>query len=140
MLGLRVLLWQSDGLEEKALLPQYLVHGNDGPTSQTDFFVDSLLAFSHLGVNARKFLVRVMSGMSGSDMNRKMPSVAVFFGFGPSSMLPPHDTERLNDLLTDGALIIPVVADTQRFSSCLEITFTNGFPVVDSTICETILP
>src|SRR3989442_13244949 len=43
MLGLRVLLWQSDGLEEKALLPQYLVHGNDGPTSQTDFFVDSLL-------------------------------------------------------------------------------------------------
>jgi hypothetical protein len=44
MLGLRVLLWQSDGLEEKALLPQYLVHGNDGPTSQTDFFVDSLLA------------------------------------------------------------------------------------------------
>jgi hypothetical protein len=43
MIGLRVLLWQSDGLEEKALLPQYLVHGNDGPTSQTDFFVDSLL-------------------------------------------------------------------------------------------------
>ena len=39
-----MLLWQSDGLEEKALLPQYLVHGNDGPTSQTDFFVDSLLA------------------------------------------------------------------------------------------------
>ncbi len=38
-----MLLWQSDGLEEKALLPQYLVHGNDGPTSQTDFFVDSLL-------------------------------------------------------------------------------------------------
>jgi len=48
MLGLRVLLWQSDGLEEKALLPQYLVHGNDGPTSQTDFFVDSLLATLNL--------------------------------------------------------------------------------------------
>ncbi len=44
MIGLRVLLWQSDGLEEKALLPQYLVHGNNGPTGQTDFFVDSLLA------------------------------------------------------------------------------------------------
>src|SRR5882724_10357329 len=43
MLGLRVLLWQNDGLEEKALFPQYLVHGNDGPTGQTDFFVDSLL-------------------------------------------------------------------------------------------------
>src|SRR6266568_5779110 len=43
MIGLRVLLWQSDGLEEKALLPQYLVHGNNGPTGQTDFFVDSLL-------------------------------------------------------------------------------------------------
>jgi len=43
MIGLRVLLWQSEGLEEKALLPQYLVHGKDGPTSQADFFVDSLL-------------------------------------------------------------------------------------------------
>ena len=43
MIGRRVLLWQSDGLEEKALLPQYLVHGNNGPTGQTDFFVDSLL-------------------------------------------------------------------------------------------------
>lgn len=30
-------------------------------------------AFSHLGVNPKKFLVRVMSGTSGSDMNRRMP-------------------------------------------------------------------
>ena len=56
MLGLRVLLWQSDGLEEKALLPQYLVHGNDGPTSQTDFFVDSLLGVLFLGEVSSAFL------------------------------------------------------------------------------------
>jgi len=91
------------------------------------------LAFSHLGVNARKFLVRVTSGTSGPDMDRKMPSVAVFFGFVPSPMLPPHDTERLNDLMTDGALIIPVVADTQRFSTLVppQIAHLNGISLAD---------
>jgi len=75
------------------------------------------LAFSHLGVNAKKFLVRIMSGKSAPDMNRRMPSVAVFFGFVPSPMLSSYDVERLNHLLTDGALIIPVVADRERFSA-----------------------
>ncbi len=62
-----------------------------------------------------------------------MPSVAVFFGFVPSPMLPPHDTERLNDLMTDGALIIPVVADTQHFSTLVppQIAHLNGISLAD---------
>src|SRR6266704_642225 len=67
MLGLRVLLWQSDGLEEKALLPQYLVHGNDGPTSQTDFFVDSLLG-------ERNYVFTRRTGQSSPDRVRSYSS------------------------------------------------------------------
>jgi hypothetical protein len=91
------------------------------------------LAFSQLGVNPKKFLARVMSGTNGPDVNRRMPSVAVFFGFVPSPMLSPHDMERLDHLLTDGALIIPVVADTQRFSTLVppQIAHLNGISLAD---------
>ena len=57
------------------------------------------LAFSHLGVNAQKFLIRVMSGASDPNMDRRMLSVAVFFGLMPSPVLPRHDTERLDHLI-----------------------------------------
>jgi TIR domain len=91
------------------------------------------LAFSHLGVNAKKFLVRVMSGTSGPDLNRRMPSVAVFFGLTPSPILSRYDTERLDHLLTDGALVIPVVADTKRFGILVppQIAHLNGISFPD---------
>ena len=91
------------------------------------------LAFSQLGVHTKKFLLRVMPGTSGPNMNPRMPSVAVFFGLVPSPILSRHDTERLSHLLTDGALIIPVVADTKRFSTVVppQIAHLNGISLAD---------
>jgi hypothetical protein len=88
------------------------------------------LSFNQLGVNPNKFLTRVMSGAASPDMNRRMPSVAVYFGLA-SPMLDRHDTERLGHLLTDGVLIIPVVADTAHFSTLVppQIAHLNGIPV-----------
>jgi len=37
------------------------------------------LAITQLGVNSRKFLVRVMPGTADFDLDRKMPAVGVFF-------------------------------------------------------------
>jgi hypothetical protein len=94
------------------------------------------LAFNQLGVNPNKFLVRVMSGTNSPDMNRRMPSVAVFFGLGPSPRLSPHDTQMLDQLLEDGVLIIPVVADTKHFSTVVpqQIAHLNGISLAD---CDT---
>ena len=66
-------------------------------------------------------------------MDRHMPSVAVFFGLVPSPILSRHDIERLEHLLTDGALIIPVVADTGRFSTLVppQIAGLNGISLAD---------
>jgi hypothetical protein len=91
------------------------------------------LAFSHLGVNAKKFLIHIMPGKGDPAMNRRMPSVSVFFGFVPSPTLSPHDVERLDHLLTDGALIIPVVADTEKFSTLVpaQIRHLNGISIRD---------
>jgi hypothetical protein len=116
---------------------QLVVLGSEGDPQVSDCAsrLDNAVnfAFSHLGVNAKKFLVRVMSGTSGLDMDRRMPSVAVFFGLVPSPVLSPHDTERLGHLLTDGALIIPVVADTKRFSTLVpsQIAHLNGISLAD---------
>jgi hypothetical protein len=90
-------------------------------------------AFEQLGVNAEKFLVRVMPGTSGPDIDRRMPSVAVFFGFVPSPMLSQHDTKKLDHLLTDGVLIIPVVADATRFNMLVprQIAHLNGISLAD---------
>src|ERR1700704_4908835 len=100
---------------------QLVVLGPEGDPQVTTYAsrLDNAVnfAFSHLGVSAKKFLVRVMSSTRDPDMDRRMPTVAVFFGFVPSPILPPQDTERLGHLLTDGTLIIPVVADTRRFST-----------------------
>jgi hypothetical protein len=89
------------------------------------------LSFAHLGVDPKKFLARVMSGTAGPD--RKMPSVAVFFGLVPSPALSVNDARRLDDLLTDGVLIIPVVADAGRFSTFVppQIAGLNGISLED---------
>jgi hypothetical protein len=91
------------------------------------------LSFSHLGVDPKKFLVRVMSGMSGPDINRRMPSVAVFFGFVPSPTLSGDDARRLEHLVTDGVLIIPVVADVGSFGALVppQIAHFNGISLED---------
>jgi hypothetical protein len=116
---------------------QLLVLGpeNEPQVSHCASRLDTALnrAFDQLGVSAEKFLVRVMSGTSGPDIDARMPSVAVVFGFVPSSMLSPHDIERLDRLLTDGALIIPVVADINRFSILVppQIAHLNGISLAD---------
>ena len=116
---------------------QLVVLGPEGDPQVTTYAsrLDNAVnfAFSHLGVSAKKFLVRVMSSTNGPDIDRRMPSVAVFFGFVPSPMLSPHDTARLGHLLTDGTLIIPVVADTRRFSTLVpsQIAHLNGISLAD---------
>jgi hypothetical protein len=72
--------------------------------------------------------------MSGTaDPDRKMPSVAVFFGLVPSPSLSVDDARRLGDLLIDGVLIIPVVADARRFSTFVppQIAGLNGISLED---------
>src|ERR1700739_1021771 len=75
------------------------------------------ISFGQLGVNVKKFLVRVMSGTSASPLDRGMPPVAVFFGSIPAPRLSPPDVTRLDQLLADGSLIIPVVADTTTITA-----------------------
>jgi hypothetical protein len=116
---------------------QLVVLGPEGNTqvSECASRLDAAInvAFSHLGVNAKKFLVHIMSGKSDPDMNRRMLSVAVFFGFVPSPVLSSQDIQRLDNLITDGALIIPVVADTGRFSTLVpsQIAHLNGISLTD---------
>ena len=89
------------------------------------------VAFAHLGVNVDKFLVRVRAGMTDPDIDRRMLSVAVYFGLTPSPSLSPSDEERLGHLLTDGSLIIPVVVDTASFGMLVppQIAHLNGISV-----------
>ena len=91
------------------------------------------ISFGQLGVNVKKFLVRVMSGTSASHLDRGMPTVAVFFGSIPAPRLSPPDVTRLDQLLADGSLIIPVVADTTKFSTLVppQITSLNGVSFTD---------
>src|SRR5260370_9150014 len=65
------------------------------------------LAFSQLGVNPRKFLVRVMPGTADFDLDRKMPSIGVFFAFTTTPTLTTHDADRLDCLLRDSLWIFP---------------------------------
>lgn len=91
------------------------------------------LAFSHLGVNASKFLVRITSGTQASAMDRRMPTVAVFFGSVPSPTLASDDAERLDHLLTDGTLIIPIVADIKRLATLVprQMAHCHGITLAD---------
>jgi len=91
------------------------------------------LAFNLLGVNPRKFLVQIQSGSSRPALDRRMPSVAVFFGLVESPTLASLDADRLATLLSDGILIIPVVDDINRFSALVptEIAHLNGISIAD---------
>ena len=91
------------------------------------------LAFGQLGVNFKKFLVHVTSDTSSPDLDRRMPSVTVFFGLKPSPVLSLQDRMRLSDLLTDGVLIIPIVADMKNFSTFVlpDIAHLNGISLAD---------
>src|ERR1700739_880428 len=97
------------------------------------------ISFGQLGVNVKKVLVRVWSGASASHLDRGMPTVAVFFGSIPAPRLSPPDVTRLDQLLADGSLIIPVVADTTKFSTLVppQITSLNGVSLTDcGAACE----
>jgi hypothetical protein len=98
--------------------------------SRLDHALD--LAFSHLGVNIEKFLIRIMSGTPVA-LDRRMPTVAVFFGFVPSPKLAVEDKNRLDQLVADGGLIIPIVTDTTNFSALVpaQIANLNGISLAD---------
>ena len=91
------------------------------------------VAFAHLGVNVEKFLVWVKTGITQPDIDRRMLSVAVYFGLTPTPSLSPSDEERLGHLLTDGSLIIPVVKDTTSVERLVppQIAHLNGISVAD---------
>ena len=92
----------------------------------------SVTTFDLLGVNPKKFLVH-STPAAGLDLDRKMPAVAVFFGFEPSPLLSAPDTKKLADLLNDEILIIPVVPSVTAFSTLVpnEIAHLNGCPLAD---------
>lgn len=89
-------------------------------------------AFDQLGVN-KKFLVSMMPGSGAPDINRRMPAVAVFMGLVQSPRISGIDEKRLEILLNDEALIIPVVESVANFSSMVtpEIALLNGFALSD---------
>jgi hypothetical protein len=92
-----------------------------------------LAAFNQLGVNPRKFLVRVMPGTADFDLDPKMLSIGVFFGFAPNPSLSAPDADRLEWLLRDGLLVVPVVEDIARFTILVPppMAHLNGCSIVD---------
>ena len=90
-------------------------------------------AFDKLGVNSKKFLVTLISGADDSEINRRMPAVAVFFGSVPSPVLSVVDATRLQIVLGDGSLVIPVVEDIANFSTMVtpEVAALNGCSLAD---------
>jgi len=91
------------------------------------------LAFAPIGVNIGKFLVRIMPGATEPAIDRRMPSVGVFLGLTASPSLSPADAKKLDHLLDDGSLIIPVVADAHAFNTFVppQIAHLNGISVAD---------
>ena len=91
------------------------------------------VAFQQLGVNPRKFLVSVLPGTAGLSLDRKMPTVGVFFGQEPSPTLSADDSARLDYLLGDSHLMIPVVDDLTHFTASVPsaITHLNGCALAD---------
>jgi hypothetical protein len=85
-------------------------------------------AFQQLGVNPRKFLICVLPGTAGLSLDRKMLTVGVFFGRKPSPTLSTDDSARLDSLLADSQLIIPVVNDLTEFTGSVPsaIAHLNG--------------
>jgi|SRR5579872_2788735 len=112
-----------------------LGHDSDATVAASAVRLDQALvmALSHLGADPAKLLTRIRSNATTPALNRRMPTVAVFFGLVESPSLSPVDSERLACLLQDGMLIIPVVADTARFQALVpeEISHLNGVSVSD---------
>lgn len=115
---------------------QLVVLGQEGDPQVSDSAARLVRAVGHAfelrGVNPRKFLVH-STPAAGLDLDRKMPAVAVFFGFDPSPSLSISDAKRLTDLLNDEILIIPVVPSITAFSTLVpnEIAHLNGCPLPD---------
>lgn len=82
-------------------------------------------AFQQLGVNPRKFLVCVQPETTGLSLDRKMPTVGVFFGLEPSPTLSIDDNARLDCLLEDSHLVIPVVRDLRQFTASVPSTIAH---------------
>jgi hypothetical protein len=91
------------------------------------------ISFALLGVNLNKFLVRVIAGTSSATLDRRMPTVAIFFGSVSPPRLSMEDTAMLDQLLADGSLIIPIVADATKFTSLVptQIAALNGISLSD---------
>jgi hypothetical protein len=91
------------------------------------------LSFAQLGVNLEKFLGRVIGGLNSSSLDRRMPIVAIFFGSVSPTILSAPELATLNQLLADGSLIIPVVADITKFTSLVppQIATVNGIGLAD---------
>lgn len=83
-------------------------------------------AMHHLGVNPTRMLVRLGS-RSEAELDRRWPSVTVFFGT-TGTALSPRDAALLDVLLADGTLVIPVVEDIGRFTKLVPtaISHLNG--------------
>ena len=87
-------------------------------------------AFDRLGVNPKKFLVVVPQDR---PVDKKMPVIGVFLGLVPSPELSPAASDRLRELLEDGALVIPVVDDLAGFGTSVvpELAGLNGCTLAD---------
>jgi hypothetical protein len=90
-------------------------------------------SLKELGVDPKKFLTLIGSGVSTATIDRRMPSVGVFFGLQPAPALSRPDGDLLANLLADGVLVVPVVADSARFGEFVppEISHLNGVSVPD---------
>jgi len=112
-----------------------LGHETDSWVAQCTARLDGALAtgFAHLGDNPKKFLAQFQSGDATRVVDRKMPSVGVFFGRVKSPRLPAADTNRLQDLMADGNLIIPVVQEIDYFTELVpaDIVHLNGISIAD---------
>jgi hypothetical protein len=91
------------------------------------------ISFGLLGVNVNKFLVRVVAGAGAASLDRRMPTVGIFFGSTSPARLSPNDAAMLDQLLADGSLIIPIVVDATRFTSVVppRIAALNGVSLAD---------
>ena len=108
---------------------QLVVVGHDGDLQVTEFAARLVgavsAAFDRVNVNPKKLLVNVSPDQ---PFDRKMPVIAVFLGVTPSPMLSTAASERLRELLDDGALVIPVVDDLEKFGTLMvpELSAFNG--------------
>ncbi|GAA3674150.1 toll/interleukin-1 receptor domain-containing protein [Acetobacter lovaniensis] len=116
---------------------QLVVLGQEGNPKITEYTIRLIAsvqrAFDNLGVNQKKFLINFKSNDENTDIDRRMPTVAVFFGLVPSPVLSNTDSKRLKTLLDDGILIIPIVENITNFSTMVtpEVAALNGCSLAD---------